>query len=369
MREPAKLPLAVQTLFSDLEQRVQDADFTETFEKPGTFKKMKRANKYYWYWQYRQGGKVVQKYVGPYTNKAITERVAKFERLKDDYDQRRTIVRSLIAAGLPPSEPLSGSIIEAFCRAGFFRLRGVLIGTTAYQCYAGVLGVRLEAAVLRTADADFAQFFAIAQQIDDSMPPILEVLRSVDSTFRDVPHLSDTRASTKFANRDGFKVEFLTPNRGSDDYQGKPAPMPALSGASAEALRYLDFLIWKPIRSVVLHEGGVPVTIPSPERYAVHKLIFSHLRAERSKAPKDVTQARALIRAMARLRAVDLSDAWQEAWQRGPAWRENLGIGLMSLDDETRTIFADAVAQGAKRRKRNPKRFWPADQFPLLPDR
>ena len=36
-------------------------------------------------------------------------------------------------------------VITEMCRAGFFRLRGVLVGTTAFQCYAGILGVRLPA--------------------------------------------------------------------------------------------------------------------------------------------------------------------------------------------------------------------------------
>jgi hypothetical protein len=295
----------------------------------------------------------------------VTSRVKKFEELKNDFDERRRIVRSLVSAGLPSSEPFSGSIIEAFCRAGFFSLRGVVVGTTAYQCYSGMLGVRLEAASLRTADADFAQFFAIAQQIDDKMSPILDVLRSVDPSFREAPHTSDPRSSTRFVNGDGFKVEFLTPSRGSDDYQGKPAPMPALSGAAADPLRYLDFLIWQPVRSVVLHEAGVPVTIPAPERYAIHKLIFSHLRSDRSKAPKDIAQASAIIRAMAPLRAVDLADAWQEAWERGPTWRENLILGLEALDDETRDILANAIQRGAKRRKKDPRKFWPSDQFAL----
>jgi hypothetical protein len=360
-----KIPLAVQTLFSDLEQRVQDADFTEKFETPGTFKKMKRGHRYYWYWQRREGGKVIQKYVGPFSDKNLTERVQKFETLKDDYDERRQIVRSLIAAGLPSAEPFSGSIIEAFCRAGFFRLRGTVIGTTAYQCYSGVLGVRLEATTLRTADADFAQFFAIAQKIDDAMPPILDVLKSVDATFREIPHLADGRQSTKFINDAAFKVEFLTPNRGSDDYQGKPAPMPALSGASADPLRYLDFLIYQPIRSVILHEAGVPVTIPAPERYAIHKLIFSHLRTDQSKIPKDISQATALIHEMADLRSSALADAWVEAWNRGPTWRENLAIGLETLDQKARDALATAVQRGAHRRKRNPEQSWPVDQFPL----
>jgi len=71
---------------------------------------------------------------------------------------------------------------------------------------------------------------------------------------------------------------FLTSNRGSDEYTGKPSPMPALGGASAENLRFLDYLIYEPVRTVLLHRKGVSVNVPAPERYAVHKLTVSSRR-------------------------------------------------------------------------------------------
>ena len=43
-----------------------------------------------------------------------------------------------------------------------------------------------------------------------------------------------------------------------------------LSGVSgAQPLRHLDFLIHDPERSLLLAKGGIPVTIPRAERYAV----------------------------------------------------------------------------------------------------
>lgn len=63
--------------------------------------------------------------------------------------------------------------------------------------------------------------------------------------------------------------------RGSEDHQGKPARMRALAGTGAEPLRHLDFLIREPERSVLLYGGGVPVTVPRAEAFAVHKLIVA----------------------------------------------------------------------------------------------
>lgn len=51
--------------------------------------------------------------------------------------------------------------------------------------------------------------------------------------------------------------------------------MSALGGALAEPLRFLDVLIHAPVRVVLPHGFGIPVLVfvPSPERYAVRKLI------------------------------------------------------------------------------------------------
>ena len=61
--------------------------------------------------------------------------------------------------------------------------------------------------------------------------------------------------------------------------------MPALGGASAQPLRHLDFLIRDPVRSVLLHGGGVPVTVPAPERYCVHKILLSTERQAQNLDP------------------------------------------------------------------------------------
>lgn len=346
------IPPSIQVLFSDLEQRAHDAQFSDDFDPRGAFLKRKRSKRYYWYWQKREGKKVVQKYVGPVTDKHVSDRVERFESLKQDFDERRQIVRTLISAGLPSTDFISGEITHMLGAAGFFRLRGILVGSTGFQCYSGILGQRLPEASLRTQDADFAQFFAIANQIDDSIPDVLGVLKSVDRTFAPVPHITAGLATTAFVNSTKYKVEFLTPNRGSDDYEGQPAPMRALGGVSAEPLRFLDYLIRNPIRSVLLHEAGVPVTVPAPERYAIHKLIVAERRHELSKVDKDLLQAEQLITAMAARRGVDLSAAWQEAWERGPKWREHLTNGLSRIRPEVVEQLKEAVRAGAARRRK-----------------
>ena len=134
-------------------------------------------------------------------------------------------------------------------KAGFFRLRGVLVGTLAFQAYAGPLGIRLSGRPLMTQDADFAQFWGISENIGESIPHPLNILRGLDNTFRLVPNIDDAFVSTRYRNKMDYAVDFLTPNRGSDEYQGKPARMRALAGSGAQPLRHLDFLIHQPERS------------------------------------------------------------------------------------------------------------------------
>jgi hypothetical protein len=278
-------------------------------------------------------------------------------RLKTSYRERRSLVVSLRDIGLPTPPTFVGDVVEALWKAGIFRLRGVLIGTLAYQTYAGHLGVRLRSAPIMTGDVDFAQFHAVSVLVQDSMPPMLETLRTVDSTFREKPHLK-RRATTSYLNKSGFSVEFLTPNRGSDDYVGKPAKMPALGGAFAQPLRYLDFLIRNPVQSVLLHKAGIAVTVPAPERYAVHKLIVPDLRQKNAsgiaKSRKDVTQAGLLIEALTlNSRQVDLGFAWIEAWGRGVHWREHLTVGRKRLDSQQASLLQAAVKEACEQDKKS----------------
>lgn len=377
MSEITKLPLAHQTMFADLAARCLDAAFDEQFPENGSFVQMVSRGRSYWYYSgyapAPAGGQGTRRklYVGPADDPVIASRVAAFAGIKAGYRERRQMVQSLVAIGLPSPVGLVGDVTELLWKAGLFRLRGVIVGTLAFQCYAGLLGVRMQGSSLMTADADFAQFHSISSAVGDAMPPVLDVLRSRDPTFRPITHTADRLAATKFRNATGFEVEFLTPNRGSDVHQGKPAVMPALGGAAAEPLRFLDFLIRFPVRSVLLHKAGVPVTIPAPERYGVHKLIVATRRRGdadgRRKAAKDALQAGMLFEALAQEgRSVDAGLAWMEAWSRGPTWREALSEGRVRLSLSASETLLQAIVQACAEEGSDPAAFgvgngWHAD--------
>lgn len=338
-----EIPLAIQTTFAELIQRSLDAEFDREFSERGTFKKVTRDGRLYWYFQRYTNGQVKQKYVGPISDQALTERVNRFAEIKSDYRQRRELVRALRAARLPAPDTISGAVVDALWRGGFFRLRGVLVGSLAYQCYAGLLGVRLEAMALRTDDVDFAQFWGIAENIDESTLPPLTLLKGVDSTFSAVPTLNDPFVSSSYRNKGGYRVDFLTPNRGSERHQAQPARMRALANTGAQPLRHLDYLIHDPERSVLLHGGGVPVTVPRAERFAVHKLIVAAARENAAKSNKDVLQANSLIMALAAKRPIELGEAVIEARALGKSWAQKLDRGTARLPAITASVLRNAA--------------------------
>ncbi len=241
------------------------------------------------------------------------------------------------------------------CKAGFFRLRGVLVGTLAYQAYAGPLGIRLSGHPLMTQDADFAQFWGISENIGESMPPVPEVLRGVDRSFEQIPALNDPFVSAVYRNSRSYRVDILTPNRGSEEHQSRLARMQALGGSGAQPLRHLDYLIQNPERSVFLYRGGIPVSIPRAERFAVHKLIVAAERHDQIKSVKDVTQASALLEALAVRRPLELAQAWTNAWERGPRWREKLERGRARLNPEHDSLLQDVLGKESASRKRRGK--------------
>ena len=346
------IPHIYQTVYSELAQRTLDATFASDFDLRGRFVTQDVKGRKYWYFDVPEGDTKKRTYVGPVDDEDITRRVENFKDLKADSRERRRLVSTLVReAYLPRAEGITGDIVQSLAEAGFFRLRGVLVGTVAFQCYPPLIGVRLPGTAMVTGDADFAQFHSISVAVGDEMPPILETLRAVDKTFREIPHNIDGRKTTQFANRSGYKVEFLTPNTGSDNYSGKPARMPALGGASAQPLRFLDYLIHQPVRGVLLHGAGVPVLVPAPERYAVHKLIVSSRRRVAddgtAKSRKDVAQATAIIEAMiGQRRRDDVADAYMEAYDRGPSWREAVSDGLSSIEDGARYTIMTGLAAG-----------------------
>lgn len=340
-----QVDLMFRTMYAELCQRTMDGYFASEFNTRGRFVKVEVKGRRYWYFdEPGEEGRQKRKYVGPDSDDDIRSRVERFSELKENARQRRSLVMTLKRqARLPGPESFTGDVIDTIAKAGFFRLRGVLVGTVAYQCYPAYLGIELPASSMQTGDADFAQFHSISAGVNDETDPVAEALRAIDPTFTEVMNQMDGRLFTMLRNKDGYQVEFLTPNTSSDDYQGRPATMPSLGRVGAQPLRFLDFLIYQPVPVTLLHGSGVPISIPAPERYAVHKLIIASRRRKDgngvAKREKDVAQALNLMEALIEIRqGMDLAIAFDEARSRGEAWREGIDKGLDMVKDRDRLV-------------------------------
>ena len=199
-----------------------------------------------------------------------------------------------------------------------------------------MLSVRLPGALLQTNDVDIAQFTSVSVAIGDKTPPMLEILRKVDKTFIEVPHTSGYSWAASYHAQGGLRVDFITPNEGPDS--DEPQNLPALR-TDANRLRFLDFLIHEPAPAVVLNGPGIYVTVPTPERYAVHKLIVALRRPPGvTKVDKDLNQAGTLLEALAEKHSDRLRAVWEEAHDRGPKWRKLLLGGMSELKPRPRDL-------------------------------
>jgi hypothetical protein len=332
--------LVVQTTYAELLERCMNAAFEEAFDD-GTFVPKTINGRRYWYFQVRTIEKREQRYVGPETPELL-ERIERHRQLKGDESERRALVSTLVRSfGLPRPTFEIGAIVSALARAGVFRLRSVLVGTVAYQTYSAMLGVKLPISALQTGDIDIAQFKNVSVAIADQTPPVLDVLKKVDVTFRPVPHVRDRQRVASYMADGGLRVDFLTPNEGpnTDELQALPALQ-----TDAQPLRFLDYLIHEPEPAVILHDAGVFVHVPAPERFAVHKLIVSRRRPEGvAKRNKDLQQVEALLETLAAKRPHELKSAWEEARNRGQKWRQLLEEALTHLTPRNRDLLLKAV--------------------------
>jgi len=326
--------LLVQTTYAELLERCAATSFEDAFSEDGTFTPKTINGRRYWYFQAATAQGRSQRYVGP-ESQELLERIKHHKEKRDDERERRALVSTLVRSfGLPAPPAQIGDVIGALARAGIFRLRSVLVGTVGYQCYAGMLGLRLPGASVQTSDIDIAQFANVSVAMGDQTPPMLQVLRGVDKTFHEIPHTSEPRLASSYKAKGGLRVDFLTPNEGPDT--DSPQSLPALQ-TEAQPLRFLDFLIHEPEQAVVLHGAGIHVRVPAPERYAVHKLIISmRRRAGVAKRDKDLQQVEVLIEALSEKRPGEFKIVWEEAHQRGPTWRKLLLDGMTRLAPHSR---------------------------------
>lgn len=327
----AELPLAAQTAYAELSEQTRTFETTSALSGlVGSFQKLSRSGQQYWYFAFRDNGKVRMSYVGPDSDyvRALVKRFETTRRKKP----LAPPAQAAIALGAAPTAPKHFRIIKRLADYGFFRAGGVLIGTHAFVALGNMLGVRW-AHGSATLDVDFAH---AGRNISIALPADLKIdvhgaLESLEMGLLPLTEF-DGGAGAQYRNPNDaeLRLDFVT----SATRKGKPVVMPELNLA-LEPLKFMEFSLEGTTQGCVFSRAGAcTVNLPAPERYAVHKLIVHGERpaSERTKARKDLLQSASLAEYfLENGQQRTFNHAWRDAMGRGPGWRKRALQGKRDL--------------------------------------
>ena len=208
-----------------------------------------------------------------------------------------------------------------------------------------MLCVQWERFAARTKDVDIAQEQAIAVASPPVDMDVGETLIRADKGVLPVPALDSGQPSTRFSLRNqDLTVSLLTPLRGRPS--SEPVMLKGLN-AAAEPVRYLDYLIEDSQPAAVPAGTGLLIRIPSPARFALHKLVVSQRRpaAFAVKGRKDLAQAAAVLDVLKDLRPGDIDLAGDAAVRMGDKFVKQMLTATNLIDEELGSLVRDAVVR------------------------
>lgn len=328
MAEPPRLftdlSPAAQTNFAELFEQAQAAAFDRSLrDLPGSFNRKTVKGRDYWYWQVRDlQGVNRQIYLGP-----DDERLARLIQLHGEGKSQASSDLAALAgacASLGCMTLISQhfTVINRMAEYGFFRAGGVLVGTHAFIAMASMLGVRW------TSDAGIAHpgtnvSLAPAENASADMH---DAITSLEMGLLPQQSLAAGPAATYISARKDIRVDLLTTAGRKDDvYLYEPL------NVSLQPLKFMEFSLEHTTQTALISgEQAVLVNIPSPMRYALHKLVIMGEREEafRTKIHKDAGQVAALVEYGMLRSPAALKAAAEDLMGRGPGWRSRATEGL-----------------------------------------
>ncbi|MBX3028299.1 hypothetical protein KF840_25695 [bacterium] len=338
-----RLSVQVQTAYAELLEQLVAAEAQRAIgHSQGAFVLKTVKGQAYYYYQHALPGRIVQTYVGrrtPALDRVVKRFKAGREIAASERQRTARLVALLRSGGAIGIDGPAGRVLDALADAAVFRLGGVLVGTQAFIALGTLLGVRWSGAGVRTEDIDIAGEPALAVAMPALTADVPRVLESLEMGFFPVPGLSPRQPSTSFKVRGrALRVDVLTPQRGG---RTAPIPLPRFH-AAAQPLPHLDFLIEQPQQAALVAGSGILVNVPTPARFALHKLAVACSRsaAWQTKRGKDLDQAARLIGVLAEDRPGDLAVAWEALAQR-TALARAVRAGMAAL--KTRHAASHAV--------------------------
>ena len=344
------MDLATKTLFAEFQETVfARKNIGSEISDTATFVRKTIKDKEYWYTQKYIEGKATQNYFGPKSakNDKLVETSKKERKLKQNnykklLEQEQRQVAMLRRGGLPSVDNRFAQILTKLSESKIIDGNGILIGSLVFQAYSGMLGVLFEKSSLKTNDIDIIQDCSI-KIASRNIIDINKLLS--DFQFTDVPTLSHKDLPSSFISKDGIRIDFLSP------LKGKPrgiVNIPHIKNAGAIELPYLDILIDSPIRAILLApNGGIPITVPNPAKYAIHKLITANLRpiTETTKAGKDLMQADQLIKVLLAELPVELKATLRAVVKQSKKCNKYIKASAKKLSDESQEVINGCVGK------------------------
>lgn len=337
--QAAPLTLTARTLYAELREQALVVGATDAIGPlPGTVVRKTLKGGTYLYYQYRDlDGRTRQAYLGRDNadTTALAESLSlRAENREVDLARLNELRAAFVGAGGAAMEHAPLRVLQAFADAGALRPgRGcaVLVGTHAFNVLANQLGVRWPA-MMQTQDIDLAGETDVDLAVQKPNTSAPDVLTQLDMGFIPVPSLDAREASTSFRIRGHeMRVDLLAPLVGKPKQGG--IFVPALN-AQAQPLRFLDYLLDDVVPVVIVgRKAQVLANVPSPARFALHKLLVSEVRgaAFATKAEKDRRQATQILEVLLDEMPDDVAQAKEDLVSRGRGWSDKLVRALQKV--------------------------------------
>ncbi|KAG8154804.1 GSU2403 family nucleotidyltransferase fold protein [Burkholderia catarinensis] len=293
--------------FANIEQAAAAQDVV-LVGAPGTIIQHKRAGVAYYARQYMgpEGKKQEESLGGPLGDPSVEARV---QAVRERIEVSKSLIariRELAKLGFQIADNKTFATMGVLFNHGLFQAGAVLIGSHAYAILLNSVGIKTIS--YETEDIDLARGHLLAL---DNVPTggLLSILKETGINFVEVPPMTRGAPSTSFkqAGATRFHVDLLVPSK---DDTFPIVPVPELN-AHATGLPYLAYLLGESqMATLISRHGAVPVRVPSPARFAIHKLLVSRLRTSMLvKSSKDVQQACVLLAMLGEHRTGDIEDA------------------------------------------------------------
>lgn len=297
----------IQTEFANLLQSVEVGAALH-IGTPGTIEGRARSEGLYAYHRYYDAaGKACERYIAgplgtPGADLARAEVMDQIARTKLDV----SAVKMFRKLNYVCIDDKSNAVLAAMHNHGLFEGGLTLVGSHAYGAMLNNLGVSAKSYL--TEDIDVARLRPL-HMASREMIELIDILRSSGLPFIKVStglRPGGLAVTHKLPGAERIMVDLLV--NGTE--VGQSVLVPEL-GVHAQSIPHLDYLVGERMRALGMSKNHVvPIFVPTPARFAVHKMFSAKSRINQfAKSDKDLQQAATLVCVIEDLLPGDIADA------------------------------------------------------------